>query len=320
MSLSQALRRPPAPVVAADIIRFSDAESKQRVKVEFRSTHTVDEALEVLAELGADALVLAGGTDLMVQYQRGELAPRVLVHIERLEALAGVTERGGKVELGALVTHRRVATDPELAHRLPALAEAAATVGGWQTQAVGTVAGNVCNASPAADTVPPLLVAATTVQLASRTGRRSLPLQEFLLGRRQTARSPEELVTGLELEPLPAGAGETYLKVAPRSGMEVALVGLATRLHLSEDGETVADVRIAACSVAPVPFRATEAEAALIGTRLDRERLRQAGELLAATAAPIDDARATAAYRRKVIGPLLGRAAQIARDRARGAG
>jgi carbon-monoxide dehydrogenase medium subunit len=285
--------------------------------VEFRSFATLDAALGALSEFGEDAQVLAGGTDVMVQLQRGDLRPAALVHIEGIAELAEVGVENGSVTLGALVTHRAVIRDARLSTRLPALREACATIGGWQTQEFGTVAGNVCNASPAADTVAPLLVAGAVVELASRRVTRSLPLHDFVLGRRRTARAGDELVTAIRIEAVPPGAGEVYLKVAPRSAMEVALVGLAVRLGLDEGG-TVSDVRIAACSVAPVPFRATEAESALLGSRLEPERVAEAGGALRDGADPIDDARATAAYRRRVLAPLLGRALTIAQQRAGG--
>lgn len=284
---------------------------------DFRSPHTVGEALEVLAELGDDAHPLAGGTDLMVQYLRGEVHPEVLLHLGRLDELARI-EQNGTVRIGALVTHRRVVVDPTLARGFPALVEASSSVGGRQTQEVGTVAGNVCNASPAADTLPPLLVAHAVVHLASRSGARTVPLEDFILGRRRTARRPDELVTHLEIEPVGAGAAETYLKVAPRTGMEVAVVGLAVRLSLDPDG-TVTDARIAATSVAPTPYRAHEAEAQLAGSRLEEAAVAAAGRSLAASASPIDDVRASAAYRRRVLPRLLGRAVTICRQRVEGA-
>ncbi len=285
--------------------------------MEFHSASTLDEALDLLDAAGDETVVLAGGTDVVLQYRRGEIAPTRLLHIERIPGLADVTANGA-IRIGALVTHRTAASAPTIRSRLPALAEAAGAVGGWQTQEVGTIVGNVCNASPAADTVPALLVADTRVELTARHGHRRLPLAEFVLGRRRTARAPEELVTALEMEPLPPRSAETYLKVGPRSRMEVAVVGLALRLSFAEDATTVAAARIAACSVAPAPFRAGDAEAALVGSRLEPEAVAEAGRLLAAAARPIDDQRATAAYRRRVLGPLLARAVDVCRTRVRG--
>lgn len=283
----------------------------------FHRATTLDEALDLLAKEGDQARILAGGTDVMVQYQRGEISPESLVHIEGIAGLDGVAISNGSLSMGALVTHRRVRTEPDLAGSLPALAEACATVGGWQTQEVGTVAGNVCNASPAADTIPPLLVADARVELRSITGKRLLPLADFILGRRQTACRPDEMVTAIEVESLPTNSSEVYLKVAPRSGMEVALVGLALRLTLS--GDQVEDARIAVCATSEVPFRAGEAESILASEGLGADALGEAGARLAAASSPIDDHRASAAYRRRVLSPLLARAVDIARQRLEGA-
>jgi aerobic carbon-monoxide dehydrogenase medium subunit len=282
----------------------------------FRAARTVEEALETLAELGEEATILAGGTDVMAQFLSGEITPGCLLHIGRVDELATHEATDSRVSLGALVSHRTVATHSTLSPKLPALAEACATVGGWQTQEVGTVVGNVCNASPAADTLPPLLVAGTRVRVRSSSDERALPLAEFVTGRRATAARPDELVIGLDLEPIGPGSGEVYLKVAPRTAMEVAVVALAVRLHF-EDGR-VTDARIAAGAVAPVPFRAPDAEAVLVESGLSPEGVDEAARLLAGATDPIDDARASASYRRTVTRRLLRRAVDIATARAEG--
>lgn len=283
--------------------------------MDFRSYQTETETLAVIAEFGDDARILAGGTDLMIQYQRGEINPAVLVHIERIADLRGVSV-DGLVNIGALTTHRQLCTNEHIRRHFPALAEAATTVGGWQTQEAGTIGGNLCNASPAADTVPPLLVSDAVVQLVSSRERRSIALDKFLLGRRRTARQPDELLASIELVPPPPHTGEVYLKVGRRRAMEVALVGLAVRLTIGDDGATVIDARIAVCSVGPRPFRAAEAEAGLLGSRLESGVVAEAGQLLTQEAEPIDDFRASASYRRRVLTPLLGRAVEACRIRA----
>lgn len=283
----------------------------------FYSAKSLEEVLARLWEWRSDAQILAGGTDVMVQLLRGEIAPQILLHIERLLELKYLGESDGRLEVGALVTHRQLATDLQVRRAAPALSEAAATIGSWQTQEVGTVGGNVCNASPAADLVPPLLVANAEVRLQEVQGARRLLLGDFIVGRRQTARRAEELVTGLSVEPLPRRSGECYLKVARRGAMEVAVVGLAARLAFAEDHETVIEARLAVCAVAPRPFRASAAEAVLVGSRLDPEAVAEAGRLLEAQAQPIDDARAGADYRRRVLRPLLRRALDGCTRRAR---
>lgn len=280
----------------------------------FVDARMLPEALSALAAHGPDVTILAGGTDVMVQYLQGDISPSVLLHVRRLEELRGI-DTNGVTTLGALTTHWELATSSVLGGLHPALGEAAATVGGRQTQNVGTIAGNVVNASPAADLVPPLLVADATVELASAGGTRTLPLERFLVGRRRTAREPGEIVTRFSLDPPGPRTGEVYLKVGRRRAMEVAVVGLAARLAFDEDG-TVADARIAVCSVAPAPFRASAAEAALRGSRLEEAAISDAGSHLLESAQPIDDPRASAAYRRRVLAPLLGRAVGICRKRA----
>ncbi len=284
--------------------------------MKFRSAGSIDEALACLTEVGDEAQVLAGGTDVMIQHMRREIDPSVLLYIGRLIELEGFTLNGTHT-FGPLTTHRTLATDPRVAAAFPALAEAAATVGGWQIQQVGTLGGNLCNASPAADTAPALLVADARLELRSATGERCIPLDEFLVGRRTTARLPGELLTSITAAPVGAGTGETYLKLGRRSAMEVAVVGLAVRLTLDSDG-TVAAARIAACSVGPRPYRATEAERVLEGSRLEAETVAETGRALVDSAAPIDDARASSSYRLRVLPNLLARAVATCRARAGG--
>lgn len=281
--------------------------------MEFRSATSEEEALKWLAELGDGACVIAGGTDVMMQYARGEICPEVFVHIEGIDSLA-LSSHDQCSRLGALSTHLRLAHSPEIRRRNPALAEAAATVGGWQTQSVGTLAGNICNASPAADTAPPLLVADAVIELASMHGRRQVPLHEFFLGRRKVARRPDELVTAVEVVPLAAGEGEVYLKVGRRGAMVVAVVGLAARLAFDAGGR-IRRARVAVCSVAPTPLRVMEVERLLVEGDGSSAAVGEAAETLVSSVSPIDDSRATAAYRRDVLAGLLEHAVASCRSR-----
>lgn len=281
---------------------------------QFVDAHELGEALESLRTHGEDMVVLAGGTDVMVQYLRGDIRPAGLLHVRRLSDLRDLAF-AGRTHLGALTTHWRVRTDPKISRRHPALAEAAATVGGRQTQNVGTIAGNVVNASPAADLLPVLLVSDTVLELAAASGSRELALDDFVLGRRTTARRPDELVTALSLEPLGPRSGETYIKVGRRHAMEVAIVGLAARLTFDAEGAVI-EARLALGSVGPKPFRSRAAEERLRGTRLEAETVRESAELLVASATPIDDVRATASYRRRVLPALLSQAVELCRHRA----
>jgi carbon-monoxide dehydrogenase medium subunit len=288
---------------------------KEPQPVDFRRATTEAEACAVLAEVGPEASVLAGGTDVMMQVARDELKPRVLLHIERIASLRVLAEEDDVTRIGALVTHLSLSKHAGVRRRHPALAEASATVGGWQTQAVGTLGGNICNASPAADTAPPLLVADARVTLVSTRGARTVALDDFFLGRRSIVREADELVTAIELTPLPAGAGEVYLKVGRRGAMEVARVGLAARLAFTPDG-AVESARLAVCSVAPTPRRVPDAERILAGSDAGAEAVSAAAEALMAASSPVDDSRATAAYRVGVLPALLAQAVSVCRERA----
>lgn len=284
----------------------------------YHAPSSVGEALDLLGSLGSGTAVLAGGTDLMVQFLRGQVAPEHVVFIGALDdELRGVSADGA-IRIGALTPHRDLATNRVLRREMPGLVEAAAQVGGWQTQNVGTIGGNICNASPAADLPPTLLVADASVTLRDRAGERSLPLVDFFLGRRATQRRPDELLTAVTVPRTAAATGDVYLKIGRRRAMEIAIVGMAMRLTFDERIETVLDARIAICAAAPRPFRAAEAERRLVGTRLDASSLAEAGRLAAAAASPIDDLRASAAYRTWLIASLVARAAAACRRRAAG--
>jgi carbon-monoxide dehydrogenase medium subunit len=284
--------------------------------LDFIDARTLDGALTQLAEWGDEATVLAGGTDVVVALLAGGLTSKALLHVRRVPELHGI-EAEERTRIGAATTHWTLANDLHIRAEHLALVEAALTVGGRQTQNVGTIGGNIVNASPAADLMPPLLVADARVRLASTKGDRELPLAEFVVGRKQTARDPDELLLGIDLERPAARTGEAYIKLGRRSAMEVALVGVAARVSLGDDG-TISDARVALCSVAPVAFRVPDAERLLIGAQPGPEPLGQAGEAAEAQAQPIDDVRSPAAYRRQVVRHLVRRALETSLSRAQG--
>ena len=281
--------------------------------MELYAADCLDDALGVLADRGDRCQVLAGGTDVMIQLSRGEIAPAVLLHVEKIGALRGV-EANGVTRLGPLVSHRDLAKGL-IGDRFQAVAESAATVGGLQTQAVGTIGGNICNASPAADTLPALLVHDAQVTLRSSAGSRTLALEEFVVGRRATTRAADELLTEIILADPGEDSGDVYLKVGRRSAMEVAIVGLAMRLAFDAEG-VVREARVALASVGPRPLRSTTAEAVLVGSRLEPAALEEATHAVLLDVTPVDDLRGTADYRRRVIPGLLHRAADICARRA----
>ena len=241
----------------------------------------------------------------MIQLARNEISSALLLHIEHIDELSKL-EVNGQVTIGALVSHRKLATSSELQKEYDCIRTAANLVGGWQTQIAGTIGGNICNASPAADLAAPLLVHDAIVTLQSRDqGSRELDLNNFFLGRRQTAREPDELLTKIQLETVPPRSSDIYIKVGRRSAMEIAIVGLAVRLSLGEDGQTVSDIRIAACSVGPTPKRVVNTEGMIRGEPLTPNLIKAAGEALVEESSPIDDIRGSEWYRRSVLPRVL---------------
>jgi CO/xanthine dehydrogenase FAD-binding subunit len=283
--------------------------------LDFIDTRVLDDALTHLAERGDETTIIAGGTDVVVALLAGELRSQVLLHVRRIPELHGV-EAASRTEIGAATTHWTLANDAHIRTDHAAVAEAALTVGGRQTQNVGTIGGNIVNASPAADLVPALLVADARVRLSSSFGNRELPLDEFIVDRKRTAREPGELVVGVDLERPGESTGEAYVKLGRRSAMEVALVGAAARISLTDDG-SIAAARVALCSVGPVPFRVDESERLLAGQQPGPELFDEAGAAAEAAARPIDDVRSPADYRRRVVSHLVRRALEVALSRAR---
>ncbi len=282
--------------------------------MEFLRAETIDDVLDVLAARRHRAELLAGGTHVMRRLAQGVSNPDTLVQLDGLRSeLAGVSRDGDRVVIGALTTLRDVAEHPLLCDRYRAVCQAAGCVGGWQTQSVATLGGNVCDASPSADLLPPLLVhdALVTLRSAAR-GEHSVELGRFLTGSGETRRQADELVTAFSLDPPPETSADVYLKVGRRGAMEVAIAGLAARLDFETSGREVAAARLATCSVGPVPTRAVEAERLLVGP-LDPDRIARAGERLAAESSPVDDERASASYRRAVLPRLLIRAVRECR-------
>ncbi len=271
---------------------------------QFISVSSQEEALAQLDAHGEELQILAGGTDLMVQLQQSGQRAQRLLHIENIPGLRNIT-CNGVTGIGALCTHRQIAESTSL-DNYRSLRQAAAQVGGWQTQMVGTIGGNVVNASPAADTLPPLLIHNARVTLVSQSGgSRAVELERFLLGRRQTDRRHDELVSGITLARRPERGRDCYIKVGRRSATEVAIVGLAACVTPGRDGRTLEDVRLAVCSVCPMPKRLYEVEHLMQGEEISEALLEEAGEIMLKYIDPIDDVRASKRYRLMVAPRVL---------------
>jgi len=285
-------------------------------RFEYHQPESLHDAIALAARFGAGASFLAGGTDLIVQIERGRIAPRHVVGLHRVPGLTGI-EVNGRIVLGARVTHRSLERAPELAGALRCLIEGAEVIGGHQVRNVGTVGGNLVNASPAADLAPCLLALDGTVTLVGPGGERELPVERFLLGPNRTARRPDELLTRVSLPALPARAATAFLKAGRRRAMEISLVCVAARLTLDASLERCLDARVALGAVAPTAVRAHQAERALEGQPVGGEAFRRAAEAAQEACRPIDDVRASAAFRQHLVGVLVRRALDRCVERAR---
>jgi CO/xanthine dehydrogenase FAD-binding subunit len=256
--------------------------------VEILAPRSLTEALRLKAER-PDAVPIQGGTDVMVELNFDRARPAALLNLNEVAELRGWSRENGSIRLGAALTYTE-AMEGELAEALPALAEAARTIGGPQIRNRGTIGGNLGTASPAGDAIPPLLVSGTEVEVASLEGARQVPLDEFFTGPRSNVLRPNELILGVRVEAGTDKRRQTFMKVGPRNAMVISVVSLALRI---ED-----ELRAAFGSAAPVP---TLVRAPL--TEVD-----SFPEQVAAAASPIDDVRGTAAYRRQSLRVLTARA------------
>jgi carbon-monoxide dehydrogenase medium subunit len=285
-------------------------------RFEYHQPESLPDAVALAGRFGEEASFLAGGTDLMVQIERGRVAPRHVVGLHRVPGLAGI-ETNGRIALGAGVTHRAIERAPAFGGALRCLVEGAEVIGGHQVRNVATVGGNLANASPAADLVPCLLALDGTVRLVGPGGERELPVERFLLGPNRTARRPDELLTLVTLPALPAHSSSAFLKAGRRRAMEISVVCVAARLTLDASRERCLEARIALGAVAPTTVRVREAERALEGRPVGGEAFERAAAAAQEACRPIDDVRASAAFRRHLVGVLVRRALDRCVERVR---
>ena len=280
---------------------------------------TIDEAVKLLGSDPAGAGVVAGGTDVVVAARSGKKPlPSALIAVHRISELQGINRNeDGSSRLGALVTYADIEGSEILRSKYTALVDASSLIGSIATRHVGTLGGNLCNGSPAMETGSPLLVYEALVEIASVRGARLLPIAEFMTGPGTTALASGELLTSVVVPELPEGSvASAYLRLEYRRAMEIAVVGAAA-LVVVDQGELV-NARLALTAVAPTCIRVPDAEAVLRGQASTPEVYAKAGRVAAEEAAPIDDVRASADYRRAVIPVLVARALKVAVDRARG--
>jgi carbon-monoxide dehydrogenase medium subunit len=285
---------------------------------EYLAPRTISEVIALLTEKGEKARILAGGTDIIVQVREGRRAPDWLVdikHVPEVNELTYDPARG--LTLGAAVPCYRIYEHPDLAVAYPGLIDAVSLVGGIQIQSRASVGGNLCNASPAADTIPPLIAGEAVCIVAGPEGRRELPVENFCIAPGRTALRRGEFLVALRLPPPRQRSGSAYLRFIPRNEMDIAVVGAGVSLTLDESRNRCTAARIALAAVAPSPLLVNEAASALVGGTLQDADIERCAQVARAAARPISDMRGDADFRRHLVGILVQRSVRIASARAK---
>ncbi len=282
----------------------------------YEAPETLERAVDLLARATGEARVLAGGTDLLVQMRTDVVDPELIVDIKRIAETRTIGEDRGGWRIGAAVTGAELKEHPRLKQVWPGVVEAANLIGSTQVQGRATLGGNLCNGSPAADSVPALIAAGAVAALAGPGGRRELPVEDVMLGPRRLALAKGELVVSFWLPPRPPRSSDAYLRFIPRTEMDIAVVGAGVSLAVDTAG-TITAARVSLGAVAPRVLLVPEAAPAIVGSRLDRPAQDRLEAAARAACRPIDDKRGTTEFRIEVAGVLARRAALIALDRAR---
>mgnify|MGYP003700639453 FL=1 len=283
----------------------------------YLAPQTLDEAVGAYAAAAGAARILAGGTDLLVQMRSGMVKPGLIVDIKKISEMTTVEQTAdGGFKVGAAVSGAVLAEHPTFGKVWPGVLEGFNLIGSTQVQGRASMGGNLCNGSPAGDSVPGLVAAGAMVTVQGPDGRRELKVEDVPAGPGKTNLKPGEIVVSFTLPPRPKGSSDAYLRMIPRTEMDIAVVGVGVSLTLENGVCTAARVGLGA--VAPTVLLVEDAAKALIGSKLDDAALDAAAAACSAACRPIDAKRGTIAYRTKVAGVLLKRTAAIAAERAKG--
>ena len=287
-------------------------------RFEYHEPSTLEEALRLMSELGGNARVLAGGTDLLVRMKLKIDKPTHVISLARVPGMGEIIPRNGHaVSIGSAVTASALAGHELMRDRFAPLALAASRLGAPMIRNRATIGGNLVNARPAADLPPPCMVLNAELKLKSAAGERQVSVNEFFLGPGETIIEPHELLLSVHVETPPPWSGGSYIKLGARKTLEISMVNVATLLTLESPDGPIVDARIALGAVAPTPVRAYEAEQLLIGEQPSEELFRRAGEVGVGLCSPITDHRGTMEYRCMMIEVLTKRALRSALEQAR---
>ena len=284
-------------------------------QLEFLAPTSPEQATAALLAGGAGARPLSGGTDLLVQLRSGRLPPGLIVDLKRIPEAIGIRQEAGGFVIGAATPGIALGEHLALTMAWPGVVEGANLIGSTQVQGRATLAGNLCNASPAADSVPALVAARAVCVIVGPEGRRTAAAESIAVGPGRTSLAPGEFVLEIRLPPRPARSADAYLRSIPRTEMDIAVVGVGVNLTLDAAG-VIIDARVALGAVGPTVIVAEAAAAALIGSKLDDVALTRLDAAARAAASPISDKRGTAEFRTQIAGVLARRAASIAYARA----
>ncbi len=283
--------------------------------VDYLAPASIADAVTVLRASAGSARLMAGGTDLLVQMRGGRAKPLVVIDLKRIPGLIGIGGASGGFVIGAATSGAVLGEHAALRAAWPGLVEAANLIGSTQVQGRASLGGNLCNASPAADSVPALIAAGAVCIIEGAMGSRELPVEQMQVGPGRTALAADEILVAFRLPARPARSGDAYLRLIPRTEMDIAVVGVGVNLTLDAGGVCTA-ARVSVGAVAPTCLLVEAAGAALVGTTLDDAALAKTEAAVAAACKPISDKRGTAEYRTKVACVLARRAALIAKERA----
>jgi len=283
----------------------------------FESPTTTKEAAALLAGEQGDAYILAGGTDLLVRMKMGSIEPALVVDIKRISVTHEINVSAKGISIGASVSGATMSEHAKLIKSWPGVVEAANLIGSDQIQGRCTIAGNLCNASPAADSVPALIAAGAKAVIVGEQRRRTVPVEKIITGPGTTSLQKDELIESILLPKQAARSADAYLRFIPRTEMDIAVVGVG--IHLTLARGVIKSARVVLGAVAPTPILVSKAARAIVGTKLDAQALENLAAACSDACDPIDDKRGTIEYRTRVAGVLARRAAVIAFKRAGGA-
>ena len=284
-------------------------------ELRYETPDTLDAAVSLLAAESGVARVLAGGTDVLVQMHEDMIEPELLVDIKKIAELREIKKEGGAYRFGAAVAGKELMLHEDFNKTWPGVMDGVRLIGSVQIRGRASVGGNLCNASPAADSVPPMIAAGAIASVIGPKGRREVPIEEIVTGPGQTSLAKGEIVVSFLLPERAPHSGDAYLRFTPRTEMDIAVVGVGINLTL-DDGGTCTAACVVLGAVAERALVVDEAADALIGTTVDAAALENLGAAASAACRPIDDKRGTIEFRTKVAGVLAERAAAIAVERA----